>query len=180
MATFEWLTATRATGMIAYGVAFTCCIIASMLAKGDRAKSRLARILALFEVLLFLDIVLNLRWILHQFFMDEATHVALYASRRGPQAVVLIVLVLLFLLGLRVVSQKFRGRCGALLAVSGTLLSLIVWCTEVISLHAVDHILYHPVGRWMSVCFLWVIASAMTSVGILVESRSGNNRTGLA
>jgi hypothetical protein len=180
MAMFEWLTPTRATGMIAYGITFSCCILASVWAKGDRAKSRLAKILAFFEALLFLDIVLNLRWILHQFFMDEAARLALYASRRGPQAVVLVVLVLLFLLGVRVVSQEFRGRRGAFLAVSGTLFSLILWCTEVISLHAVDHILYRPIGQWMSVCFLWVIACAMTSIGILIESRAGKKRASLA
>jgi len=119
-----------------------------------------------------LDMVFNWRWMLHQFLMDEATKAALYASRRGPQALVLAALVLLFAFGLWIAWRRLRGRTGALLAAAGALLSLVLWCTEVVSLHQVDHILYRPIGARMTVSFLWLFACLTTSVGILVDSQS--------
>jgi hypothetical protein len=171
---FKWLWSnpTRATGVASYGIALACCIFAWSRAKGDAARSRLAALLAVCEGCLLIDMVFNVRWILHQLFMDEATRLAVYASRRGPQAVALVVLVGIFLFGLRVVSQRLRGRGGALLAVSGALLSVALWCTEVVSLHQVDHILYHSIGSLMTVSFFWVVACTMTSVGVLVESKT--------
>ncbi len=169
---FEWLwrNPTRATGVVAYGVALACCVFSLSRAKGDPARSRLLAFLAVCEGCLLLDMVFNVRWNLHQFLMDEAATLVLYASRRGPQALVLIALVGVFFLGLRVTIQRLRGRGGAILAVSGLLLSLTLWCTEVVSLHAVDHIMYHPVGKLMTVSFLWILACAMTSIGVLIES----------
>jgi hypothetical protein len=169
-----WLSSnpTRFTGVTAYGATLACCVTAWARAKGDPARSRLAAILTFFEGCLLLDMIFNVRWILHQFFMDEAKMLAVYASRRGPQALALVVLVGTFFIALRVASQKFHGRGGALLAVSGALLSLVLWCTEVVSLHAVDHILYHTVGSVMTVTFLWIVACAMTSVGVFVESNT--------
>ena len=137
-----------------------------------RPRSRLAALLTVCEGCLLLDIVFNVRWILHDFFMGQAEQAALYASRRGPQALVLVALVGIFLFGLRVTSLRLRGRGGAILAVSGALLSLALWCTEVVSLHAVDHIMYHTLGKLMTVSFLWILACTMTSIGVLVESKA--------
>ena len=145
--------------------------------KGDPARSRLLALLTVFEGCLLLDIVFNVRWNLHQLFMDEATTLTLYASRRGPQALVLIALVGVFLFGLRMTSQRLRGRGGAIFAVSGALLSLVLWCTEVVSLHAVDHIMYHPLGKLMTVSFLWILACTLTSFGVLIESKPAGQST---
>lgn len=176
IATTQVFTATRITGVAAYGIALMSCAVALFLARADRERARFAMLLAVFEGFLSLDMAFNWRWALHQFLMDQATKAALYASRRGPQALVLAVLVLLFVLGLRSASRRLRGRAGALLAAAGALLSLVLWCSEVVSLHAVDHILYHPIGAWMMVSFLWVIACVASSVGILVDSRSTGKR----
>ena len=171
---FEWMwrNPTRAAGTAAYSIALACCVFAWSQAKGDSAKSRLAALLTACDGLLLLDMVFNVRWILHQLFMDGATTMALYASRRGPQRLVLMALAGVFLLGLRVMSQKLRGRSGAILASSGALLSVSLWCTEVVSLHAVDHILYHSIGNLMTVSFLWILACMLTSIGVLVESKT--------
>ena len=171
---FEWLwrNPTRAAGTAAYGVALACCVFAWSRAKSDSTKSRFAALLTACDGLLLLDMVFNVRWTLHQVFMDEATVVALYASRRGPQTLVLIALAGIVLFGLRVVWQKLRGRSGAVLAASGALLSISLWCTEVVSLHAVDHILYHSIGNLMTVSFVWIFACVLTSIGVLVDSKT--------
>ncbi len=176
IATTQVFTATRITGVAAYAVALISCVVALFLARADRERERFAVRLAAFEGFLLLDMVFNWRWDIHQFLMDKANQAALYASRRGHQTLVLAAIVLLFIFAMRLVSHRLRGRPDALLAAAGALLSLVLWCTEVVSLHAVDHILYHPIGQWMMVSFLWIIASVTTSVGILRYSKSAPNR----
>jgi hypothetical protein len=167
-----WRNPTRAAGVAAYTVALACCVFAWIRAKDDSVKLRLAALLTGCNGFLLLDKVFNLRWTLHQFFMNEATVAALYASRRGPQTLVLLALAGVLLFGLWMVSRKLRGRDGAVLAVWGTLLSLTLWCAEVVSLHAVDRILYRLIGHLMMVSFLWIGACTMTSIGVLVRSKT--------
>jgi hypothetical protein len=166
----EWLNSTRAVGLLAYGTASTCCFVAWMRARSRREDGHLALLLMLIESTLLLDMAFNWRWMLHQLLMDLAQHAHEYAVRRTPQVIVLIVLVVLLLIGLRAVRRLSRGR-GIALALSGAVLSLALWCTEVISLHQVDHVMYHRLGPIMTVSLLWMVACLMTSTGILMASR---------
>jgi hypothetical protein len=106
--------------------------------------------------------------------MDLARRWNEYEIRRSPQLIAMAILAVLLLVGLISALRILRGRTGALLAVSGVLLSLVLWCTEVVSLHAVDHVLYHLLGPWMVVSLVWVFAGLMTSVGILMDARQAN------
>jgi uncharacterized membrane protein len=115
--------------------------------------------------------VFDLRWRLHQFFVDFATQKHEYGLRKLPQEIVITLLVGLLLFSLLAARRLFRDAAGARLAASGVLLSVILWCVEVVSLHAVDHILYHLIGKWMVVTVLWILACLMTSIGILMVSR---------
>jgi hypothetical protein len=166
----EWLNPTRAVGLAAYGTAVTCCGIAWVREKNQRQDWRLAALLTLIESTLLLDIVFNWRWMLHQWLMDTAQRAHEYQVRRIPQLIVLMSLAGFLLLGLLRVGRLFRGRGGPSLAASGVLLSLVLWCTEVVSLHQVDHVLYYRLGKIMAVSLLWTLACLMTSIGILSVS----------
>jgi hypothetical protein len=160
---------TRAAGMAAYGVATLCCGIAWV------RNRRLPKVspaggLTLLEGALLLDMVFNIRWLLHQFFVDVAQHHNEYAARRAPQVVADTLLVALLCLAAFPALRRFRNSPAALLAVFGGMLSIFTWCAEVISLHQVDTILYHPVERWMAVSFLWIAACLMTSISILIDT----------
>jgi hypothetical protein len=174
IASEEWLTPTRATGIVAYGVAMVCCGLAWARTRRLRAPSQLAALLTAIEGALVLDMVFNWRWMIHQQLMDFAKRRNEYEIRRSPQLIAIAMLAVLLLVGLFAALRILRGRAGALLAVSGVLLSLVLWCTEVISLHAVDHVLYHPLGPWMIVCLVWVFAGLMTSAGILLDARQAS------
>jgi hypothetical protein len=171
MTSADWLTPTRASGLAAYGTAVTCCAIAWLRTRGRGTDAQLPAVLTLMESALFLDIAFNWRWMLHQILMDLAQRAHEYDVRRLPQLIVIVCLAVLLILGLVVAWRFFRGRPGAQLAVSGVLMSLVLWGTEVVSLHAVDHVLYHPLGNLMMVSLLWVSASLVTSIGVLVDSR---------
>jgi hypothetical protein len=174
IASEEWLTPTRATGIAAYGVAMTCCGIAWARTRGLRKISQLAALLTAIEGALVLDMVFNWRWMIHQQLMDLAQRWHDYDIRRSPQRTAIAILAILFLVGLIAALRILRSRSGALLAVSGVLLSLVLWCTEIVSLHDVDHVLYHSLGPWMAVSLVWVFAGLLTSVGILIDARQAN------
>jgi hypothetical protein len=171
IASEEWLTPTRAIGIVAYSVAMTCCCIAWARTRHLRNVSSLAALLTGIEAALLLDMVFNVRWWLHQQLMDLAQHRQEYDMRRAPQLIAIVILAVLLLVGLVSALRILRARPGAGLAISGVLLSLTLWCTEVVSLHAVDHIFYHLVGPWMLVSLAWVLAGLMTSVGVLLDAR---------
>jgi hypothetical protein len=174
IASEEWLSPTRATGIAAYGVAMACCGIAWARTRGLRTVSQLAALLTAIEGALVLDMFFNWRWMLHQELMDLAQRWNEYDVRRSPQRIAIAILAVLLVAGFILALRILRGRAGALLAVSGVSLSLALWGTEVVSLHAVDHVLYHSLGQWMVVSLVWVFAGLMTSVGILVDARQAN------
>jgi hypothetical protein len=174
IASEEWLTPTRATGIAAYGIAMICCGIAWAKGRRLRTVSQLAALLTAIEGALVLDMIFNWRWLLHQQLMDLAQRWNEYDLRRSPQRIAIVVLTVLLLLGVLFALRLLRGRTGALLAVAGVLLSLVLWCIEVVSLHAVDHILYHLLGPWMLVSLVWLFAGLATSAGILIDARQLN------
>jgi hypothetical protein len=170
----DWLNPTRASGLVAYGVAFTCCAIAWVRTKGQRGASRLPLLLMAIDGALLLDVAFNWRWMLHGLVGAYAQGHHEYEMRRFPQLIALVILAGLLLLGLFVALRIFRDRMGALVAMSGVLLSLITWCVEVVSLHAVDHILYHTIRNVMVVSLAWILACLMTAIGILIDARHAN------
>jgi hypothetical protein len=179
IASGDWLSPTRATGLVAYGAAVICCGLAWTRTKDRRGASRLAVVLMAIDGLLLLDIAFNWRWMLHGLVGGYAQSHHEYEMRRSPQLIALVILAGVLLFGLFAALRIFRNRTGALLAVSGVLLSLITWCVEVVSLHAVDHILYHTIGNVMVVGFVWILACLMTAFGVLIDGpqvRSLNGR----
>src|ERR1700733_5096822 len=173
----EWLTPTRASGIAAYGVALTNCGIVWARAKGARRVRKIAAWLTAIEGFLLLDMIVDGRWILHQFFVNIAQNKHEYSLRRSPQVILVTFLLGILFLSLYFSLRLFRAKTGAFVAVSGASLSLIIWCIEVVSLHQVDAILYYPVGRWMVVSLVWIVACLTTSVGILLEERRANTAT---
>jgi hypothetical protein len=125
----------------------------------------------LIETALLLDIVFDWRWKLHHALVDFAVRRHEYAQRGLPQLVAVTLLGGLLLFGLLVFWRSFRGRGSTLMAVSGVLLSLVLWCIEVVSLHAVDLVLYYSLGGVMAVSLLWILSCTMTSIGILLDPR---------
>jgi hypothetical protein len=168
IASGEWLTPTRSVGIAAYGVAVACCGTASALTRGERTVSRIAAWLTAIEGILLLDMIFNGRWILHQLLLDFAQRWHEYELRRLPQVIAVAMLAEILFIGLFVALRLLQESIGTLLAVLGALLSLVTWCIEVVSLHQVDAVLYHPIGSLMAVSFVWIAACTMTSVGILI------------
>jgi hypothetical protein len=168
----DWLTPTRTVGLGAYGLALTCSAIAWTRSHAAHRASGLAAWLTALECLLLIDMAVNGRWVLHDLLGGAAQRRHEYDLRSLPQSIFIAVLIAILLVGLLIALRLYRRRIGALLAISGSLTSVVSWCIEVVSLHAVDAILYHPIGRWKTVCIVWLLASLLTSIGILIDSRT--------
>jgi hypothetical protein len=166
----HWLTPTRISGLAAYGIALICSAIAWRRTPSSLSASTLAAQLTLMEALLLIDITIDGRWRLHQLLEDAAQRRHEYDLRRLPQSIVIAALIALLVVAWLYTLRTYRARLGALLAVSGILLSLLSWCVEIVSLHAVDAILYHPLGSIMVISLVWILGCSMTAIGILIDA----------
>jgi hypothetical protein len=146
IASGEWLTATRASGIVSYGIALTCCGIAWARTRGEPTVSRIAAWLTAIEGILLLDMIFNSRWILHQLLLDFAQSLLEYDLRRLPQVIVVALLAGMLFVGLFSDPRLFRARIGALLAVSGVLLSLVTWCIRHAEIHRKLTAISLPIG----------------------------------
>jgi hypothetical protein len=170
------LTLAGALGLLAYGLAVASCALAYLQAKRLGAVSSLVFVSLAVEVFLFLDLIFNWRWNLHDLLASQAMHMNLYAGRREPQTLALVVLLVLLYFGLLSATRLLRTRVSAFLVAFGILSSLILWVTEVISLHAVDHFLYQKLGPFSVVSFFRFATCLVVSVGNLKEAAlSGEN-----
>jgi hypothetical protein len=166
------LNPTQIIGLTTYFFAMVSCGFAWANVSGDARGNRLAAVLAVVEAALFLDQVFSGRWQLHDLLDREAIAWGVYSERTDPQIAMLCVLVASAGAGIALTIWRFRKRVGASLAVSGGVLSLSCWCVEVISLHAVDAVLYHAVNGVMLVTLVWILCALMTAGGILWDTFS--------
>jgi hypothetical protein len=168
----EWFSPVRTSGMAVYLVAAASCGLTCVRASLDEHGSRLAVILGLLNTALLVDLAFDWRWQLYNLLRSEAMTHRWYGQRHWPQVMALTLLSLLLLAGMVAAWRSFHSMAGSTLAIAGSLLSIGTWFAQVISLHSTDSVLFHHVGPWMIVNFLWLAACAMTVAGMLKLSGS--------
>ena len=162
----EWLNPVKAGGIAAYLIASASCGVAAVTTANPRI-ARLAAALGLLDAVLLLDIAFDWRWRLYDWLRRQAVAGQWYEQRHWPQVVTLVILAMLLLAAVGSARRRFPSPPGAALAIEGALLSAGCWAMEVISLHMTDSLLYHHAGPFMVISFIWLLASSLTSVGIL-------------
>ncbi len=93
-----------------------------------------------------------------------------YGERRSPQLLALVVLGCVLIVGSVLIQRRFRGRRGVRLALTGTMLSVGLWCCEALSYHYMDLVLYRMIGGLMVVSLLWVGLAATTCAGVRLDA----------
>lgn len=167
----EWLTPVKASGMAAYLVASLSCAAVAALATGRRV-TRLAAVLCVLDLALLFDIAVDWRWKLYERLRRDAVSLHWYDQRSGPQMAALGCIAVALLIAGVWLGRRFASVRGAVLAIYGALLSIGCWLTEVVSLHAIDAMLYRRIASLMVVSFVWMLASLLTAVGILMAGIS--------
>jgi hypothetical protein len=128
---------------------------------------RIWLLLAGLQLGLALDMAWDWRWKLHGFWMAQALALDVYGERRWPQALALGVLGVGSIPGAMAIEGWSRGRRGLGLAMAGTMFSAVLWCSEAISFHFLDLVLYRLVGPVMLVSLLWLGLAGTTCAGVL-------------
>jgi hypothetical protein len=165
---------TEAVGLASYTVALLACIVAFL--RVERRGLFLAG--ATIEFLLIVDCLGNLRWRLHSFLEFKALALDFYGKRFSPQLGCLVVLVCLGIFAAVLLWRSLRGQPGLRLASAGLTLSVILWGTEVISIHPMDAILYREIGSVLLVAYGWMLAAAITAAGAFWHTLSQRPRKG--
>jgi len=168
----DWFSPTRVTGLIAYTVSFSACALRWFASRRRGDASGIWLLLSGLQLGLVVDVAFDLRWNLHAFWMARAMARDVYSERRSPQLLALAVLAGLLILGCAAIQRRFRRRRGVAVAMTGTMLSVGLWCCETLSYHYMDLVLYRTVGALMVVSLLWVGLAVTTLIGVLLEQRS--------
>ncbi|MBV8114246.1 MAG: hypothetical protein JO300_05860 [Silvibacterium sp.] len=167
----EWLPPVKASGITAYLIASAACALTAARVPGKRI-ARLAAVLCALDLAQLLDIAFALRWKIYDVLKSGALRHHWYAERAGPQVAALIVMAAVLLVSGVWLCRRFTSIRGAALAICGGLLSIGCWLAEIISLHATDVILYRRAGPLMVISFVWMLACAMTTAGMLMAGAS--------
>jgi hypothetical protein len=170
---------TRLTGLLSYAVSLGACVWRWRVVQRGGVRSGFRNgagrgvylLLALVQAALVLDMLFDIRWKLHAFFMGEAQAHNVYGERREPQLIVLLVLAGVWIAAAAWIARRFRGRPGIILATAGTMLSAALWFSEMLSYHYLDLVLYHMVGKLMLVSLVWGTFAAITCSGIWLDGR---------
>jgi hypothetical protein len=128
--------------------------------------------MALVQFSLLLDLAFNWRWIVHDSAVSVATELGVYDERFMPQVLALLALFLVLTLSSALIFSKFHGRIGVALTLTGTLLSVGLWCCEVISYHSMDAVFYYLVGKVMAVSLAWIGVASVICFGVWFDSWS--------
>lgn len=150
--------ATQMAGLGATASAMVACVVAA------KAPWRL---LAVFHGVLFLEILLGLRHQIHALAGRGLMAEALYGERRPMQIALLAGMLAAGVLILWLAGRQKHLPAKVGMLSSGLLAALFV--VEVISLHAIDAVLYRRIGPLMVIGFLWVALCGITALAALSD-----------
>jgi hypothetical protein len=128
------------------------------------------------QLAMLIELQVSMRFDAGEVLRGLITDMNLYENRRQLQAMAFIVVAIPMLAVYSTVFYLVRKRgLPVIMAVGGTMASLSLFCLPLISLHAVDRIMYHHIGPVMLISLMWFICAAVTFVGsakAMVESRN--------
>lgn len=160
---------TRLAGTLAFGTAALACLRAA--AASRRRPASLWWSLGALQLVCVLEVLLGLRYGLHETFNGLLQDRGWYASRGAWQGELL--LAALGGVGTIVALACWRHRddAAAIVAVVGTALGVSVLGTETISLHRIDAIMYAPAGPLVALAWMWIAAAALVTAAALSTRR---------
>ena len=164
----------HAIGVLCCLIAVAACIVACIVARSRRQEFHGWRALVSLTVLqsaLLVDMLFNLRWLLHNMLAGEFQVQHFYERRVGPQHLALLLVAAAASTGIWLMLKSLRGRRGAQLASCGMILWISTWFTEVISLHSMDVFLHHSLAHVNVRDVVWIVSCIMISYGVLLDVR---------
>jgi hypothetical protein len=159
------LNPTQSLGLLVFGVATLACLAASGSgAAGATTAKRTWFTLGMVHCLYVLEIWFSTRHILHDLVNSVLRSAGLYADRVGLQMGMLAACGLLTYIGVLAWWQKRphsdTPQRNAWLAMGWTAVTLLIFLIEMVSLHAIDRLLYVQLGPFLLVAALWAFSAS--------------------
>ncbi|MBB5687113.1 hypothetical protein [Sphingobium boeckii] len=155
---------TQIAGILAFVIASLACLIAS----GARRKSRdlsIWRGLSIVYGLLAIEMIAAMRHRIHDFVNALLKITGEYSARSGLQEMLIAALAIVILTAMGLYLMRLgKIKASTRLAASATMTLVGLFLLEMISLHAIDAILYRPIGPLMVITYLWIAASTVTVI----------------
>lgn len=116
----------------------------------------------------FAEVLVGLRWRVHEWADSMMQNEGWYATRQALQWPLLILVLAGLLVGAVMLTRHWRRRdAGAWVAIMATWGACVLFAVETVSLHQIDAILYAPVGPVMVVALLWTLGALAAAVAAL-------------
>lgn len=165
----------HAIGVLCCLISFASCTVACIRAWSRRQEFSsgwtVLLSLTVLQSALLVDMLLSLRWLLHNKLAGEFRAHHFYDRRVGPQHLALLFVAAAAPTGIWLLLKSLRGRSGAQLACCGMTLWISTWFAEVISLHSIDIFLHLSVAHVTIRDALWMVSALMISYGVLRDVR---------
>jgi hypothetical protein len=148
---------TQLTGVLAFSVATIACAIASRRTQGrDR---RLWTLLAALNFLFFVEIFAGFRHRIHDLADGLLMTSGLYDERHGPQEMIVMSVGVIAVVFVSLPLLLRRNSTTARLATSITIALFVLFAIEMVSLHAIDAVLYRFIGPVYLIGWMWAAAA---------------------
>ena len=162
------INSTEAAGFIAFVPA---AIAAWVAAAAARRPARNWAVIGVVYVLLSIEILASTRHRLGIALREWLRAAHLFPERRPVQAVLILVIVTIVLLAAFIMIRRAPTR--NLAVASGATIALIgIFVVETVSLHAVDGVVYAPLGPILLIGWLWLACGWVTTAAALGSVRS--------
>ncbi len=160
---------TQIVGMAGLAFATFSCAQRSRF-KTARTDAAHWRILAVITALLVMEIVVGWRYRVHDLADMLLLNQSVYEARRPWQVAMTVVALTALIASVSVARSRIQSAALAS-AVMGVCFAVSVFVIEAISLHAVDAVLYHPLGPVKVIALFWLAASAWISLAAFKSPR---------
>jgi hypothetical protein len=150
---------TQITGVLAFAVAAIVCALAARRSRGRAAS--VWKLLAVLQIVFVVEIVLGLRHLIHGGVDAVLQDRGWYAQRQPVQLGLLAVTLVAGIAALVAVLRWCRSHRAVAPAVLASCAVVGLFALEMISLHAIDAVLYRLVGPVMLIAVLWAACAAV-------------------
>lgn len=164
---------TQASGFLAFGVAALSALLAAR--TPTVAARRSWAWIGGVQLALAAEILVEVRYVLHDRFSTVLAAFGSYGSRRSLQVVLIAILLALAALAWKRWRPERGGTWPARTARVASALALLNFVIETISLHQIDAVLYRSLGPVLLNGWLWLAEGGVVAVCAWVE-RSGRSR----
>lgn len=167
---------TQLLGLFSFGLAtFAALSTSGSLRAQSRQRSLHWRWIGIFQLAYLFEIYFGARHLAHDFINTTLRSVGLYQDRASIQGLLLIgvaagSLAIATMLRRRIAFEPAQSSAEKI-ALLCTAIALLLFLIETISLHAIDRVLYWPMGSILLIGYLWLA----TSIGVVFAARRALN-----